>query len=162
MTFDSRRNPSESASLTLAHPTLGRITVPEDQIITFTPGLGGLGRFTRYALIERPQESPFLWLLSVEKPDLALAVLEPAALVPDYQVKVSDAVLKDLAAETLDDLKVLVILTVPAGRPQDATANLLAPLLINLKAGRGRQVVLENQGYSQAHPIFPSLAGKAG
>ena len=155
MTFDSRRNPSESAPLALAHPTLGRITVPAEQSITFTPGLGGLGQFNRYVLIERLEESPFLWLLSVDKPDLALAVMDPAELVADYQAKVSDAVLKDLAAETLADLKVLVILTIPAGRPQEATANLLAPLLINLKAGRGRQVVLENQAYSHAHPLFP-------
>ena len=162
MTSDSRRSHPESAPRCLTHPFLGRISVRKEQIITFTPGLQGLGRFHRYVLIERPQEAPFLWLLSVAKPDLALAVMEPARLVADYQVQVSDALLKDMAARTPADLKVLVILTIPAGRPQEATANLLAPLLINLAAGRGKQVVLESQAYSQAHPLFPRLAGKEG
>ncbi|MDP3182047.1 MAG: flagellar assembly protein FliW [Desulfobaccales bacterium] len=127
----------------------------EEQIITFTSGLWGFSQFHRYVLIERPQELPFLWLLSVDNPDLALVVMDPAELVADYQVQVSDAVLKDLAAETLDDLRVLVTLTIPPGRAQDATANLRAPLLLNLNAARGKQVVLENQAYSQAHPLFP-------
>lgn len=155
MSLDSRGNPSESGSLTLTNPNLGRFTVREEQIITFTSGLRGFSQFHRYVLIERPQELPFLWLLSVDNPDLALVVMDPAELVADYQVQVSDAVLKDLAAETLDDLRVLVILTIPPGRAQDATANLRAPLLLNLNAARGKQVVLDYLAYSQAHPLFP-------
>lgn len=154
MSLDSRGNPSESVPLALTNPNLGRVTVWEDQIITFSPGLGGFVKFRRYTLLERPQELPFLWFLCVDKPDLAFVVMDPVNLVADYQVRPSASILKELSAESPQDLIVLVILTIPAGRPQDTTANLMAPLLIKARLNRGKQVVLEKPSYSQAHPIF--------
>jgi flagellar assembly factor FliW len=52
------------------------------------------------------------------------------------------------------DIKVLVILTIPPGRPRDLTANLMAPLVINLRTRLGHQVVVDKAGYSTKHPVL--------
>jgi flagellar assembly factor FliW len=47
---------------------------------------------------------------------------------------------------------VLVLLTA-RGDPASVTANLLGPLVVNVRTGRGRQLVLAESGYSAQHPI---------
>lgn len=149
-------HPSEPASVAIETRDLGRITVRQDQIISFSLGLPGLAELRRYALIELPQFSPFLYLQSVDRPDLAFAVLDPVELDLDYRLSVNNGVLKELEVTGVQDLKVLVLLTIPPGRPREMTANLIAPLLLNLKNGRGKQVVLEPSQYSHRHRVFPN------
>jgi flagellar assembly factor FliW len=155
MNLDSKEIPPDSASFTIATGNLGQITVREGEVITFSPGLPGWSQFHRYVLVERPEESPFLWLQCVDNPDLALVVIDPAEVVAQYQVAASSAFLIELGVEGLPDLRVLVILTIPPGRPREMTANLAAPLLINLRDRRGRQVVLEDPKYSRQHRVLP-------
>ena len=51
-------------------------------------------------------------------------------------------------------LFVLVYCVVGFGRqPKDATINLLAPVVLNPGARRGRQVVLEESGYAVTAPL---------
>jgi flagellar assembly factor FliW len=60
-----------------------------------------------------------------------------------------------LAVECPEDLKVLVILTIPPGKPQEMTANLMGPVVINLKTRQGRQLIVEESQYSHKHRVFP-------
>ena len=154
MNLDRQKTPAEPVSATIATKHFGEIGVREDQIITFSPGLLGFTELHRYILIEHGQDSPFLWLQCVDDPAIAFVVLDPAHIVPDYQPGPPEAVLKQVEALTPADLKVLVILTIPPGRPQDMTANLLGPVLINLQTRRGKQLVLERSPYSHQHRVM--------
>ena len=158
MSPDPQKTPAESVSTTIATKHFGDIGVREEQIITFSPGLLGFTEFHRYILIEHGQDSPFLWLQCVDKSDLAFVVMDPVFVLPDYQFGPLNGVRKELGAKNLQDLKVLVILTIPPGRPQDMTANLMGPLLINLANRRGKQLVLESSPYSHKHPVLPAKA----
>jgi flagellar assembly factor FliW len=129
--------------------------VREDQIILLTPGLLGFSQFNRYVLIEHTQEAPFLWLQSVDNPDLAFVVIDPRQVVPGYQPGPLTEVMRDLDVERPEDLTILVILTIPPGRPQEMTVNLMGPVVINLKNRRGRQLVMEDPRYSHKHRILP-------
>ncbi|MEW6386759.1 MAG: flagellar assembly protein FliW [Thermodesulfobacteriota bacterium] len=142
--------------LTIATRNFGSITVRPDQIIMLSPGLLGFSQFHRYVLIEHQKESPFLWLQCVDNPDLAFVVIDPAFIVPDYQMGPLEEIMTDLAVKTPQDLKVLVILTIPPGQPQEMTANLLGPVVINLKDRRGKQLVVETTQYSHQHRVLPS------
>ncbi|MGH2518868.1 MAG: flagellar assembly protein FliW, partial [Chloroflexota bacterium] len=51
-----------------------------------------------------------------------------------------------LQACSAADLLVLAVVNLPEGEP--ATANLLSPLIINVRAGLGKQVLLAGSGYS--------------
>jgi flagellar assembly factor FliW len=154
MTPKRRDPPPEPSAFTVETAHFGPIRVEEDQVITLSPGLPGFPDLRRYLLIQHSQESPFLWLQCLDDPALAFAVLDPVHIVPDYRPGPPEALLKQLEAKNPADLKVLVIVTIPPGRPQDLTANLMAPVVINLKTRRGKQLVLERSLYSHQHRVM--------
>jgi flagellar assembly factor FliW len=149
------RAPQPHAQVTtIDSKDFGRVTVSEDQIITFPAGLPGFANFRRYALLPEPVPSPFYCLQSVDNPSLAFVVTDPSVLVPGYQPKNGLGNLKELKASSPDELQILVTLTIPAGRPGEMTANLMSPLLINLAQGFGKQIIIDNPQYSQKHPVI--------
>jgi flagellar assembly factor FliW len=133
---------------------LGQVSVSEDQIITFPSGLPGFPNFRRYALVPNHLKGPFYCLQCVDNPSLAFVVTVPAVLVPDYSPKNGASDLKDLQAASLNDLQILVTLTIPPGRPEGTTANLMSPLLINPARGLGKQVIIDKPQYSHQYPVI--------
>ena len=133
---------------------LGQVSVSEDQIITFPSGLPGFPNFRRYALVNNHLKAPFYCLQSLDNPSLAFVVTEPAVLVSDYNPKNGASDLKDLQAASLKDLQILVTLTIPPGRPDGTTANLMSPLLINPARGLGKQVIIDKPQYSHQYPVI--------
>ena len=81
------------------------------------------------------------WLQSVERPEIALAVVSPRRYVPDYQIRLNSRDLMPLALGSLKDAQVLVVLN---KRDESLTLNLKAPLVVNLANRRGRQVIAKN------------------
>jgi flagellar assembly factor FliW len=155
MTSNPQKTPAEPVSIPVNSRRFGLISVREDQIIVLTPGLLGFSQFHRYVLIEHQQESPFLWLQSMDNPALAFVVIDPLHIVPDYQPGPLTEAIQDLEAERPEALKIFVILTIPPGQPQEMTANLMGPVVINLKNRRGKQLVIEDPRYSHKHRILP-------
>jgi flagellar assembly factor FliW len=145
----------QSPVITIDSKAFGPVTLTEDQIITFPSGLPGFPNFRRYALLHDHSKSPLYCLQSVDNPSLAFLVTEPANLVPDYRPKKGVNDLKELQAASLDDLQVLVTLTILPGHPGEMTANLMSPLLVNLAQGLGKQVVIDKPQYSHQHPVLP-------
>jgi flagellar assembly factor FliW len=145
--------------MTVETSHFGTLRVAADQIITLVPGLLGFPDLHRYILIQHAQESPFLWLQCLDDPALAFVVLDPVHIIPDYQLGPPEGLLKVLEVSSLNDLKVLVILTIPPGRPQDMTANLMGPVVINLKTRKGKQLVLERSSYSHRHRVILAPSG---
>jgi flagellar assembly factor FliW len=156
MTSSPQKIPNEPGSITIHSRRFGPINVREDQVILLTPGLLGFSQFHRYVLIEHGQEAPFLWLQSVDNPDLAFVVIDPLQVIPGYHPTPPSEVMQELEAASPEDLKILVILTIPPGRPQDMTANLMGPVAINLKNRRGRQLVMEDPRFSHKHRLLPT------
>lgn len=144
----------QSPVITIDSKSLGRISVSEDQIITFPSGLPGFPNFRRYALLHEHFKLPFYCLQCVDNPSPAFLVTEPSALVPDYRPKNGINNLKELKANDAADLQILVTLSIPPGRPGEMTANLMSPLLINLARGLGKQVVIDKPQYSHQHPVL--------
>lgn len=152
--FRPWESPAEVPRLAVESAKLGSVQVPEDQIITFEHGLLGFNGFHRCALLAQPEISPFLLLQCLDNPDSALAVVEPSALVADFHVGRLNPLLADLKARGPEDLQAFVTLTIPHEQPGDTTANLVSPILINLRSRLGKQVVLENQQYSHKHRLL--------
>jgi len=144
----------ESPTVTIESEALGRVTVSEDHIITFPSGLPGFPDEHRFALLNDHLEPPFYCLQSVDNPALAFVVTDPTALVLDYRPKNGASTLRELRARGPEDLRALVTLTIPPGRPREITANLMSPFLINPEQGLGKQVVIEKPHYSHQHPVI--------
>lgn len=131
----------------------GPIEVPEDQLFTFPMGLLGFARHKRYVIIDHSEDSPFKWLQSVEDGELAFIITDPLYFKPDYHVTVRRAELGVIDARDEADLVVSVIMTVPQN-PRDMTANLLAPLIFNMRTRTAMQLVMTNRRFPVKFAVF--------
>jgi flagellar assembly factor FliW len=146
--------PQPGPSLAIDNTRIGPLECAENQIITFGEGILGFSDYHRYILIARPETSPLALLQCVDQPELAFLVTDPTSLVTQLNLGRLNSTLHELEAQGPEDLQVLVTLTIPAGRPSDATANLVSPILINRRTRLGKQVILENQTYSHKQRIL--------
>jgi flagellar assembly factor FliW len=145
----------DPAVFSLKTRNFGSIEVRADQIIYLEPGLLGFSQYHRYVLIEHQRETPFLWLQCLDKADLAFVVIDPRCLLSDYQPGSLDQAIRELEVKNPEDLKILAILTIPPGKPQEMTANLMGPVVINLQTRQGRQLIVEDSHYSHKHRVMP-------
>ena len=139
-------------SITIDSTRFGTIEIPSHAVVEFPTGLIGLGG-SRYVLIARDENSPFIWLHSVDDPSLALAVTNPFQFFPEYSVELPDGEAERIGIEAPADAEVYV--TVRAAEVlEDFTVNLLAPVVIHAARRVGRQVINEIGGYALRQPLF--------
>jgi flagellar assembly factor FliW len=120
--------------------------------VVFDEGLIGCPEWRRF-LFEPDAAGPAIELLrSLDEPGVGLYVADPFAIMPEYEIELSDDESAGLELADPGDALVLVVLTVRSD-PASVTANLLGPLVVNVRTGRGRQLVLAESGYSAQHPI---------
>ena len=137
-------------SLTIESSRFGRVEIDPDRIVEFPDGLIGLGG-SRYALLASDENSPFLWLHSLEDPDLALPVTDPARFFEGFGVELAD---EDAERLGLDDVTAVAIyVTIRAAETLDEfSANLKAPILV--WNGNGHQVINQASDCSLRAPLF--------
>jgi flagellar assembly factor FliW len=137
-------------ALTIESSRFGRVEIDPDTVIEFPEGLIGLGG-SRYALLARDPETPFLWLQSMEDRELALPVTNPHAFFSDFAVDLTDEEAQRLGFDSSSGVDVYV--TVRAGEAlEDFVANLKAPILV--KAGKAYQVINQAPGSQLRAPLF--------
>jgi len=134
----------------------GQLTISEKDLIEIPQGILGFPELKKYCLVDPADDTLILWLQSLDNPSVAFPVLEPKIFRPEYSVKLSAAELRELKLENVNQSAVFAILTIPGDATQ-MTANLKAPLVINLKAQTARQVVLQENEYSVKHLMFKEL-----
>jgi flagellar assembly factor FliW len=133
----------------------GTIEIDPGQIVEFPEGLLGFEEYQRYVILEQP-DRVFSFLQSVEAPWLSFVVMIPELLRSDYHVELEPQFVKELGFENPEEGKVLVIVTVPEDITE-MTANLQAPIAINLKTKLGKQIVLMEGSYKIRHNVLAEL-----
>jgi flagellar assembly factor FliW len=113
----------------------GALEYPPEGAIDFPSGVPGFEHLRRFVLVEQAALAPLVFLQSLETPDLCFPAVAVCAIDPQYELEVSR---EDLEILNLDpsrqpevgrDVVCLAIVAAPKGLP---TANLLAPIVINL------------------------------
>ena len=120
----------------------GQVEVEDDRVITFSNGLLGFPNYQRYVLIQPNDDSYFLWLQSVDTPELAFVVADPSLFVNGYEVPLKTEHLEALGVERAEDVQVFVIVN---KRGNVLTGNLLGPLVVNIDGKSGQQLVLADR-----------------
>ena len=143
-------------SVTVKTGRFGQLTVGNDEKIRMPQGVLGFPEYTEFCLVDPGDETLILWLQSLQNPDIAFPLLEPKIFRPDYAARLSAAELRELKLENINQSAVFSILTIPDDITQ-MTANLKAPLVINLKEQIARQVVLQENEYTIKHMMFKEL-----
>jgi flagellar assembly factor FliW len=131
------------------------VDVPE---LHFSHGLPGFPGERRFALLRWGAfEGPYSLMVDLDDPQVRFLVMPPHAFFPDYVVDIDDVVAAKVHLERAEDCLLLVIVTL-TGQPEDATANLLGPVVINLQTREGTQAVLAESGYSTRTPLRATAA----
>lgn len=142
----------------------GTVDLDDDKVIVFDDGLFGFEEYKKFALIfnnEAKERPAISWLQSVDEQALALPVMIPTIVKPDYNPVVEDDALETLGDWNEENISVLVTVTVPEDL-KNMTTNLKAPIIINTDTMKGVQTVVENQDYEIRYKIYDLLkaAGK--
>lgn len=119
---------------------LGKQTIALDRVLRFPRGLIGYEDKRDFVLLQIREDVPFLVLQSLEDPSLGLMVADPYSFLENYSVSLSDAEQNMLSVDSPEQLSVLVTVSIPSGKPQDTSLNMLGPVIINHKARIGLQV----------------------
>jgi len=131
------------------------VTVPEEAVYDMGPGILGFDGLRRYALLPEDQ-SPLEWVQAMDDADIAFAVLDPFLFYPDYAFDLADAEVEALGLARPEDARVRVLLTLHESA-DGITANLLAPLVLNPRMRRARQVVLQQSELPLRFPVLEAL-----
>jgi len=136
---------------------LGAIELDEAAVLHFPAGLPGFEHCARFALIERPQAAPIVFLQSLDFPEVCFLAAPVTAVDPAYQLEMTAEDSKSLGIGGIDgkssaeDVLCLAILSpAESGR---FTANLLAPVVIDRKSQRAIQAVRVDSRYSHRHTL---------
>lgn len=132
----------------------GDIEYAESDVIHFTEGMIGFSGFQDYVVVNTKEGSPYKWLQSIDEPKLAFLVSLPNFFVGEYSPEIRNEEAKALGLNEETQYLVLVTTTIPSGKPREATANLAAPVIINLETRKAKQVILEDEAYTIRYPIF--------
>ncbi len=150
---------STECPLTVTTLRFGTLEIEAKHLLSFPWGLPGLEDCQQFILLEPHNTRPICWLQSVEYGEIALPCIEPWTLAPKYEVVLSTA--DSAALELVDsgDAAVLVILNL-ARPPEERTANLIAPVVINIDRRLGRQILMEKGPYGLREPLAELLGSQ--
>ena len=137
----------------------GEIDLDESKIIEFENGILGFEDNKRYTILfddGEGERSDISWLQNLEEPALAIPVVNPFIVKPDYNPEVEDELLKPLGTLTEDNVVVLISITVPE-EVEKISANLKAPFIINSEEKKGAQIIVENSDYEVKYHFYEQL-----
>ena len=126
----------------------------EDDVVTFPRGLYGFEDQTAFVLVSEPSLTPLVSLQSLSDPGLCFLAAPFEHLVSDRKPSLtSDEQAVFSEGRLPSDGAVLSLAIVTLRGPGSATANLLAPVLIDTEGRRGLQTLQAESGLSHEYPI---------
>lgn len=136
---------------------LGDVDYTPDAIFSFPAGIPGFESHQEYLFLNIPQIAPLMFLQSVTCRNLCFVLLPILTVAPDFQLNLTADELRqlDFAENQRPALghDVLCAALVSVGNQEVPYANMMAPLVVNLKTRNGLQVIHPESGYSLRHPI---------
>ena len=139
----------------------GEVDYSPDAVFEFPYGMPGFEAEHEFVFLERPATHPLMFMQSVSSPDVCFILLPALAADPRYKLRLAE---EDLAALRLSagrqprigkDVLCAVLVCAGGEERPDPTANLLAPIVVNLKRQIGIQAIQTQTEYSYRYPLVP-------
>ncbi|MCK6599410.1 MAG: flagellar assembly protein FliW [Bdellovibrionaceae bacterium] len=134
----------------------GQVKFESDDVINFPEGLLGFSDLRKFVLVDDPSDEIFIWLQSCESPQIAFPLLEPELFVTNYQPGLTKTDLESLKLSHTDKTRSFCVITIPDD-PTQMSANMKAPIIINMTLKIARQCVLQDNSLAIREPIFTKL-----
>lgn len=138
----------------------GDLHYQDSSVLSFPWGLPGFEHCTRFTLVESADLAPVVFLQSLDLAELCFAAVRVSAIDNGYLLGVTTEDLDRLGLDVSsqpDSSEALTLAILCLAESGPLTANLLAPIVVNLSTRIAIQAVRADQRYSHQHPI-PSEA----
>ena len=133
------------------------IDYSSESVIHFPAGLPGFEQERDFVIVEQPHTRPLLFLQSLTTRDLCFLMLPVLTVAQDYRLRMrpEDVELIGFRARRQPRIgrDVFCGAFLTAAPDEIPTANLLAPIVINLQNRVGVQAVRPEPSYSHCHPL---------
>ncbi len=136
----------------------GTVDYDDQSVITFTQPIIGFQEFRRYIFVDGPEGSNLVWLQSTDSGELAFILMDPRKVIPEYDFKLGQHELSELAVTVVDELDIYTLVVVPDD-PTKVRTNLKAPILVNPKQRLAKQTILDKSSYPVQFVLSQAKAG---
>lgn len=137
----------------------GLVELKIEDVLTFNEGLLGFQELRQFVLLDDPNDDIFAWLQSCEEPGVAFPVLEPELFGHKYNITLNRNDQESLKLQAAQTPAYLNIITIPDDATE-MTANIKAPIVINLEQKFARQCVLQDNNLAIKEKIFTKLQSR--
>lgn len=139
-------------------PRFGQIEYAETDVMVFPWSLPGFAGHTRWLILSLDAQPSYVWLQSLDDPAIAIPAADPWMVFEGYDPKLPGYAFSGLEIVDAEDFTLLCVVVVTPGAAE-MSMNLMAPIVVNLRTRRARQVVLDGSNYSVKEPIPRKAAG---
>lgn len=129
------------------------IQVDETKLIYFDDGIPGFEDQHKFTIVASEDLEDLNFLQSVEDPEVCFVLMYPALLVGDYNIEITDDIVKKLDIKVAEDVGVYTVMNLGENL-KDSTANLKAPIIVNFENHKGIQGMLEDTNFGIKEKVF--------
>jgi flagellar assembly factor FliW len=133
-----------------------------EALFCFPAGLPGFEDHHNFVFIKKPGLEPLMFLQSLDNRSLCFILLPVGAIERTYRLELTEDEIRELGLAA--DRKpvvgedILCAALICNGDTDGPSANLMAPIVVNLHNNVGMQVIHGESSYSHRHPLLPSEA----
>jgi len=133
----------------------GPIRYEVEAALEFPKGLPGFEERRAFLALHFEDTDPLIFLQSTEDPELCFLTMPVLAVDPEYRLEVEAEDLELIGLTTAPPVigRDVLCLAVLSLREEGPTANLLAPVVVNLHTRKSVQAVAAGSTYSHQHAL---------
>ncbi len=138
---------SQENTIIISTAQFGDIQIEQEQVFFFPNGLLGFEDLKKYVLIADEETDPFKWLISLDDTSIGFPLISPYFI--DYEY--------DINKKIDNNNQVIFAVVTLQNEKKRITANLKAPLIIDLSLMQGEQILLPTEKYSTSFEIIVNV-----
>ena len=119
------------------------VPLEKEVIFNFENGLPAFEDCKDFIFVMEKKLEPFIIMQSLENENLSFVCVDPFIITEDYTVRIKENIMESLGIKTKEDMMVLAVVTVNPDMTK-TTANLVGPIVMNLKNNKAMQVILDD------------------
>lgn len=130
--------------------------VKSENIFRFPEGIVGFEHIKEYVVLLNEKVAPFMFMQSLDSSGLSFVCVETFMIKPDYSIKLPESNIATLQLSDPKDAMLLSLVTVNSDIKK-FTANLMSPIILNLKNSLAIQYVPDVSIYPIRFNILSSM-----
>lgn len=121
--------------------------------IFFEQGIPGLEKYKKFEISSIERNDKFKMITSIDDSNIGFVAISPFELKKDYEIDLNDEIIKELDVDNPKEVLLLNLVTL--GKTlEKSTVNLKAPIIINIKNNKGKQLIIQEDKYNIKEPLM--------